>query len=73
MTGGTIMGQLYEYSTKIQQHIEANGLDVFRTRGELAIKCGFLVTLIDENEPDDPAKLTALREAAREVLGLQLG
>lgn len=66
------MGQLYEYCTQVQDHIDRNGLDVFRTRGALALKCGFLVTLIDQSEPDDPQKIAALREAAREVLGLEL-
>ena len=67
------MGLLYEYCNKIQEQIERQGLDVFQTRGALAIKCGFLITLIDESDPDDPQKIAALRDAAREVLGLELG
>ncbi len=66
------MGQLYDYSVKIQQHIESNHLDVFKTRGELAMKCGFIITLIGPNDPDEPQKVAALREAAKSVLGLDL-
>ncbi|MBE0476122.1 MAG: hypothetical protein IBX62_03375 [Coriobacteriia bacterium] len=66
------MSKLYEYSTRIQRHIEQNGLDVFRTRGELALKAGFLVTLIEPDDPDEPEKVQALRKAALDVLGLQL-
>lgn len=66
------MGTLYEYSTKIQQHIDANKLDVFKTRGELAMKCGFIITLIGPDDPDDPRKVEALREAASTTLGLNL-
>jgi hypothetical protein len=66
------MGRLYDHCTRIQEHIERNNLDVFRTRGALALQCGFLITLIEPNEPDDPQKIEALRQAARDVLGLEL-
>ena len=64
------MGRLYDDCQKIQSHIEARGLDVFRTRGELAMKCGFLVTLVKPEDPDDPQKIRALEDAALELLGL---
>ena len=66
------MGKLYEYSQQIQKHIEANNLDVFRTRGELAMRCGFIVTLIRPEDPDDFTKIESLREAAKAALGLDL-
>jgi len=66
------MGKLYDYSQQIQKHIEANHLDVFRTRGELAMRCGFIVTLIKPEDPDDPTKIDSLREAAKAALGLDL-
>jgi hypothetical protein len=64
------MGRLYDDCIRIQRHIESNGLDVFRTRGELAMRCGFLITLIKPDEPDDPQKIRALEDAARELLGI---
>lgn len=66
------MGKLYDYSQAIQQEIERKGLDVFKTRGELAMKCGFIITLIGESDPDDPAKIAALKDAAKSVIGLDL-
>lgn len=66
------MGRLYDDCTRIQQHIEQEGLDVFRTRGELAMRCGFLITLVKPEDPDDPQKIKALEDAARELLGLSL-
>lgn len=66
------MGKLYDYCQQIQKHIEANNLDVFKSRGELALRCGFLVSLIGPDDPDDPEKIEALRNAAREVFGLEL-
>lgn len=70
--GGPLMGRLYDDCAKIQQHIETNGLDVFRTRGELAMRCGFLITLVKPGDPDDPAKIRALEDAARDLLGITL-
>lgn len=66
------MGKLYDECVRIQQHIEENHLDVFTTRGALALKCGFLITLVRPDDPDDPARIQSLEVAAREVLGLEL-
>ena len=66
------MGRLYDHCNAIQRHIEKHGLDVFRTRGELAMRCGFLITLVKPDDPDDPEKIQALEDAARELLGLTL-
>ena len=66
------MGRLYEDCTKIQSYIEQQGLDVFRTRGELAMRCGFLITLVKPSDADDPQKISALESAAQELLGLSL-
>jgi hypothetical protein len=67
-----MMGKLYDYCVQIQEHIDHQGLDVFRTRGALALECGFLITLVGENDPDEPQKVQALRDAAQNVLGLTL-
>lgn len=66
------MGKLFDFSQQIQKHIEDNNLDVFRTRGELAMRCGFIVTLIKPDDPDDPGKIEALRSAAKTALGIDL-
>lgn len=66
------MGKLYDYCQQIQQHIERNNLDMFKARGELALRCGFLVSLVGPNDPDEADKVQALRDAAKEVFGLDL-
>ncbi len=66
------MGKLYDYCQEIQQHIESNNLDVFKARGEIALRCGFLISLVGPTDPDDPEKIESLRTAAREVFGLSL-
>jgi hypothetical protein len=66
------MGKLYDYAGRIEEHIRVNNLDVFKTRGAIAMRVGFIVTLIKPEDPDEPEKLKALRAAAEEVLGLHL-
>jgi len=66
------MGKLYDYCQEIQQHIERNNLDVFKSRGELALRCGFLISLVGPDDPDDSEKLQALRQAALEVFNINL-
>jgi len=66
------MGRLYDYCEQIQEYIERNNLDVFRTRGDLALRTGFLISLVGPDDPDDPAKIEALRQAAQDALGLRL-
>lgn len=66
------MGKLYDHCQEIQQHIERNGLDVFKSRGEIALHCGFLISLVSPDDPDDPVKIEALRSAARDVFGINL-
>lgn len=66
------MGKLYDYCQEIQTHIERNNLDVFKARGEIALRCGFLISLVRPTDADDPEKVEALRQAAQEVFGLSL-
>lgn len=66
------MGKLFDYCTQIQDHIERNRLDVFKSRGELALRCGFLVSLVGPDDPDDAEKIQSLRQAAKDVFGLDL-
>jgi len=66
------MGRLYDGCQKISDYIDRNGLDVFKTRGAVAMKTGFLITLVTPDDPDDPAKIQSLKDAAREVLGIEL-
>ena len=67
-----IVSKLYDYSVRIQDEIRTKGLDVYKTRGKIAMKTGFLITLLSPDEPDDAARVEALRDAALEVLGIKL-
>lgn len=66
------MGKLYDYAQAIEAHIQRNNLDVFKTRGAIAMKVGFIITLIKPDDADDPIKVDQLRAAAQDVLGLRL-
>jgi len=66
------VGKLYDYAQRIEEHIQRNNLDVFSTRGAIGMKAGFILSLIGPNDPDDPAKIEKLRNAAQNVLGIRL-
>lgn len=66
------MGQLYDECQQLTAHIEREQLDEFRTMGRIAMKCGFLLSLIGPDEPDDPEKIASLHRAAQEVLDITL-
>ena len=63
------MGLLYDTVQRIDQVIASRGLDKFRTRGQIALKTGFAISLVKSDTPDDPLKQRKLVEAAAAVLG----
>ena len=63
------MGQLQELSKKIDEIISEKGLDRMPTRGKIGLKSGILMAF-NENTPDDSEKITKIKQAAREVLGV---
>jgi len=62
-------GQLYAMVQRIETLIERSKGDAFKLRGQIALKAGFALDLIDPGSPDDPALIRKLREAAAAVLG----
>jgi len=66
------VGQLYDAVAKINDVINARGLDVAKTKGELSLKSGFFLAIIFPDTPDDPEKLSKLRTAAKEVLNIDV-
>jgi len=66
------MGRLYNGCQQVLQEIDRQGLDLFKTRGALALETGFLVSMVSPDDPDDEARIELLKKAARDVLGLTL-
>lgn len=66
------MGKMYQALKQVDAVIAEQGMDLFRTRGLISLKLGFMVGLISEDTPDDADRLTALLDAAEEVLGVRI-
>lgn len=66
------MGKLYDVRMKIEQITKDRNLDPFKTKGELTLRCGFMISLIKESTPDDEEKLKKLKNAVREVFKIDI-
>ncbi|MDZ4178036.1 MAG: hypothetical protein U1E29_02200 [Coriobacteriia bacterium] len=63
------MNQLFEAIQRLDIEIQRRGLDSFKTKGAVGLKAGFFIGIVRESDPDDPERLSALRAAARDVIG----
>ncbi len=63
------MGALYDTVRRIEGVIEKKGLPLYRTRGLIGLRAGFLLGMVTPDTPDDPLRIAALKAAARDVLG----
>jgi hypothetical protein len=66
------MGQLYEMKQQIEARIETDGLNASDVKGKLGLRSGKLLAFISDSTPDDPVVIQKLRQAAKEVLNLNL-
>jgi hypothetical protein len=66
------VSKLYDFRLAIESKIQADGLDPMKTKGEIGLRTGKLVSLISPSTPDDPVAVAKLRQAAKEVLNLSL-
>jgi predicted regulator of Ras-like GTPase activity (Roadblock/LC7/MglB family) len=62
----------YQAVQLVEALIQQSGGDRIRLRGQIALKAGFTLDLVDADAPDDPVKLRNLKAAARAVLGQDL-
>jgi len=63
------MSQLYSAVKKIEEICSRKGLHPYRTKGQIALRVGFVLSFIDDQTPDNPSELRRLKAAALEVLG----
>jgi hypothetical protein len=66
------VGKLYETCQTIMRTADERGLDPFKTRGAIALRCGYLISSVHPDESDDPGKLAELKAAAEEILGVSI-
>jgi hypothetical protein len=66
------VGQLNQIKLRIEEKIKADGLNATDVKGKIALKSGKLLAFINEGTPDDPAAIQKLRQAAKEILNINL-
>lgn len=66
------MSQLNDLKLRIEEKIKADGLDPVAIKGKIGLRSGKVLAFINAATPDDPAAITKLKEAAKEVLNLTL-
>lgn len=66
------MGALYNMKVSIDAKIKSSNLDEVQVRGEIGLRTGRLVSLISPTTPDDPVVIAKLRQAAKDVLNINL-
>jgi len=66
------MGRLFDAKQKIESAIADKKLDAVQVKGAIGLRTGILLNLISASTPDDETKITKLRSAAQEVLGITL-
>jgi predicted regulator of Ras-like GTPase activity (Roadblock/LC7/MglB family) len=62
-------GELLRIVQRIDERLLGSGPDRFKLRGQIAMKAGFSLDLVDADTPDDPERLQRLKAAATAVLG----
>lgn len=66
------MGQLNDLKLRIEEKIRADGLDALAVKGKIGLRSGKLFAFINASTPDDPVAIAKLKDAAREILNLNL-
>jgi len=66
---GATGGALHTLVQRVDARLARSGADRFKLRGQIAIKAGFALDLVDAGTPDDPERLAKLRAAVSAVLG----
>ncbi|HYS79222.1 MAG TPA: roadblock/LC7 domain-containing protein [Anaeromyxobacteraceae bacterium] len=62
-------GALHALVQRVDDRLAQSGPDRFKLRGQIALKAGFALDLVDAGTPDDAERLAKLRAAVLAVLG----
>jgi len=66
------VSQLYEMKLRIEEKIKADKLDANEVKGKIGLRTGKLLAFITADTPDDPATVSKMRQAAKDVLNIAL-
>jgi len=66
------VSQLNDIKLQIEAKIKAAGLDAKEVKGKISLRSGKVLAFINESTPDDPATIAKMKQAAKEVLNMDL-
>jgi len=66
------VSKLYDLKVLIENKIKADGLDAMSVKGKIGLRSGRTLALINATTPDDPDAVAKLRQAAKEVLNIDV-
>lgn len=66
------MGVLYNFKVSIEEKIKADKLDLVEVRGQMGLRTGRLLSLINPATPDDAVIIAKFRQAAKDLLNISL-
>jgi len=66
------VGVLYNMRVSIEEKIKADRLDLAEVRGKIGLRTGRLMSLLSPATPDDPVVIAKFRQAAKDVLNINL-
>lgn len=66
------MSQINDLKIKIEEKIKADSLDAVAVKGRIGLRSGTLLAFINAKTADDPVVIQKLKEAAKEILNLNL-
>jgi hypothetical protein len=67
-----LVSQLNDLKLRIEEKINADGLDAAAVKGKIGLKAGKVLAFINASTPDDPEVIGKLKAAAKEILNLNL-
>jgi len=70
--GVCLVSQLNDMKLQIEAKIKAAGLDAKEVKGKISLRSGKVFAFITEETPDDPATIAKMKQAAKEVLNMNL-
>ncbi|HEY6338857.1 MAG TPA: hypothetical protein VIW68_10210, partial [Candidatus Sulfotelmatobacter sp.] len=64
--------RLNDLKVRIEEKIKADGLDAVAVKGKIGLRSGKLLGFVTPSTPDDPVAIAKLKQAAKEILNINL-
>ena len=66
------MSQLHDLKLRIEEKIKADGLDASLYMGKVGLRAGKVLAFVKPDTPGTPEEVAKLKQAAKEILNLNL-